>query len=138
MCCRAADGYGSPFLPGTVEAMSTVVEHGSSKLSRWLRGRRVRMAVWIALVEGVLVLFHVVPRWPAFGVAVVLIAAYLWAGRKARSASVRQSGWTIAASQALVLLIPIFALIFWTVAVIGVVILGAAALFVLFSERGRV
>ena len=35
--------------------MSTnVIEHGGGKTARWLRERRVRMAVWIALVEGVL------------------------------------------------------------------------------------
>ncbi len=50
----------------------------------------------------------------------------------------RQAGWTLAVSQAFVLLIPVFALLFWTVALVAVVILGAIALFVLFSERGRV
>lgn len=95
------------------------------------------MAVWIALVEGVLVLVHVIPRWPAFGVAVALLALWAWAGRTARSGSVREVSWTVAVSQALVLLIPIFTLIFWAVAVVAVVILGAAALFVLFSDRGR-
>ena len=119
--------------------MSTIViEHGGGKTTRWLRERRVRMAVWIALVEGVLVLVHVVPRWPAFGVALALLAAYLWVGRSARSGLVRQVGWTLAVSQALVLLIPVFAFLFWTVAIVAVVILGAVALFVLFSDRGRV
>ncbi|HET7043878.1 MAG TPA: hypothetical protein VFI37_03430 [Gaiellaceae bacterium] len=116
--------------------MSTnVIEHGSGRMARWLRERRVRMAAWIALVEGVLVIFHAIPRWPALGVAVAIVAGYLWAGRNARQPSVRQAGWILAASQALVLLIPVFALLFWTVAVVAVVILGAIALFVLFSQR---
>jgi hypothetical protein len=117
---------------------ANVIEHGGGRPTRWLRERRTRLAVWVALVEGVLVLVHVVPRWPAFGVAIAVVAAYLWVGRTSRSPLLRQAGWTLAVSQALVLLIPVFALLFWTVAVVAVVILGAVALFVLFSERGRV
>lgn len=118
--------------------MSTsVIEPGSSKASRWLRERRTRMAFWIALVEGVLVLIHAIPRWPAFGVAIAVLGVYLLFARNARSGLVRESGWTLGVSQALVLLVPVFAFVFWTVAVVAVVILGAVALFVLFSERGR-
>jgi len=116
-------------------ASQGVVEHGSGKVSRWLRERRLRMAVWIALVEGVLVLVHAIPRWPALGVAIAIVLLYLWAGRNARPGAVREGGWILAASQAFVLLIPVLTFVFWTVALIAVVVLGAVALFVLFSRR---
>jgi hypothetical protein len=114
---------------------ANVIEHGSGKTTRWLRERRIRMAAWIALAEGVLVLVHAIPRWPALAVALVIVAGYLWAGRNARPGVVREGGWILAVSQALVLLIPVFMLIFWTVALVAVAILGAIALFVLFSRR---
>ena len=116
-------------------ATQGVIEHGSGRMTRWLRERRVRLAAWIALVEGVLVLVHAVPRWPAIGVAVAIVLLYLWGGRNARPGPVREGGWVLAVSQALVLLIPVFAFLFWTVALVAVVILGAVALFVLFSRR---
>lgn len=116
--------------------MSTgVIEHGSGRTTRWLRERRTKMAVWIALVEGVLVLVHAIPRWPALAVALAIVALYFWTGRNARPPVVRQAGWILAVSQALVLLIPVFALVFWTIALVAVVILGAVALFVLFARR---
>ena len=30
-----------------------LVEHGSSRMARWLRARRVRIAFWIAVGEGI-------------------------------------------------------------------------------------
>jgi len=29
-----------------------VIEHGTSKSGRWLRARRVRLVLWVAVVEG--------------------------------------------------------------------------------------
>ena len=48
-----------------------LVEHRSTPLSRWLRAKRLRIAAWIAVGEGVLVLIHAVPRL----LALVLAAA---------------------------------------------------------------
>jgi hypothetical protein len=116
--------------------MSTnVIDHGAGKTTRWLRDRRIRLAVWIALVEGVLVLVHVIPRWPALAVAFVIVAVYLWAGRSPSRPTIRQAGWILAVSQAFVLLIPVLALFIWSVALVAVVILGAVALFVLFTDK---
>lgn len=112
-----------------------VIEGGQSRPGRWLRERRFRLAIWIALVEGLLVLVHVIPRWPALGLAIAIVLAYFWAGRSSRQAAIREAGWILAVSQSLVLLVPVFAFLFWTVALIGVVILGIVALFVLFTDR---
>ena len=48
--------------------------HRSTPLSRWLRARRLRIAAWIAVAEGVLVLIHAVPRIPAMILVPVLAA----------------------------------------------------------------
>jgi len=55
-------------------ASQGVIEHGSGKVSRWLRERRLRMAVWIALVEGVLVLVDAIDWWVVVALAVVGVA----------------------------------------------------------------
>ena len=36
------------------------MEHGTSRTERWLRARRVRIALWIAVIEGILVVVHVI------------------------------------------------------------------------------
>jgi cytochrome b561 len=112
------------------------IEHGSSKASRWLRERRLRIALWTAAIEGILVAFlHDVSRWTVIGVAIVAVAFYVYAGRDSRSATVRQIAWIAAASQALAVLAVLLAFIlFWT-ALILVVIFAAVALLILFSDR---
>ncbi|MDQ2982667.1 MAG: hypothetical protein M3R70_01900 [Actinomycetota bacterium] len=112
-----------------------VVEHGTSRLGRWLRARRLRIAVWIALIEGLLIIVHAVPRLTALIVAGSIVAIYLWAGRRIDWDAGRQLGWIIATSQALVLLVPVFLIFVWTLAVVVVAILGVIALVALFSER---
>ncbi|MGB2954207.1 MAG: hypothetical protein WBB74_12575 [Gaiellaceae bacterium] len=111
------------------------VEHGSSRLGRALRARRLRTAGIIALVEALLVVVHAIPRLPALIVAGAIVGVYLWAGRHIRSDAARQLGWIVAVSQALVLLVPIFAFFFWTLAIVALAVLGVIALMALLSER---
>ncbi len=137
MRCAAAGVFGSRFHAGTVEPMAgmPMIEHGSTRGGRWLRERRLRFAVWIAVVEGLLVVVHAIPRWPALIVAGLVIAAYLFVGRNVRSDGMRQIGWIAAASQAFLALIPILFIVVGTLALIAVGILAVIALVVLFTER---
>ena len=59
-----------------------LVEHGSTPLGRWLRARRLRIAAWVALIEGLLVLIHAVPRIPAIILAAAIIVFYFGFGRQ--------------------------------------------------------
>ena len=111
------------------------LEHGSSRAGRWLRDRRVRLAFWIALIEGLLVVFGPISRWGAFFVAAIVIAFYFVVGRELRSDAVRQASWIAAVSQALVAMIPVLVILVGTLALVAVAILGALALFALFAER---
>ena len=111
------------------------VDHDSSRSGRWLRERRLRLAVWIAVIEGILVVVGVIPKWLAILVAVAVLAWYFLSGREARSISVRQVGWVAAASQAAILLIPVVAFFVTTLSLIVLGILAAIALVVLFTER---
>ena len=112
-----------------------VVAHGSTRAGRWLRERRLRLAVWIAVLEGLLVVVHVIPRWPALLIAGLIITAYLAWVRTSRSDATRQVGWILAGSQAMLALVPIVFIVVGTLALIVVGVLAVVALVVLFTER---
>jgi hypothetical protein len=112
-----------------------VLEHGTSRTGRWLRERRLRIAFWVAVVEGILVVVHAIPRWPALIVAAAGILVYFAWGRESDSDTVHQATWTLAASQALMILVPILVIVIGTFALIAVGILAVVALFLLFTER---
>lgn len=111
------------------------LEHGSSKLGRWLRARRIRIAFWIAVAEGILIVFHAISWWLAIGIALLVVVGWFGLADRVRSDTVRQGWWIAAVSQALVALVPVFVLIVGTVALILVGILAVVALVLLFSSR---
>jgi hypothetical protein len=112
-----------------------VIEHRQSRLGRWLRTRRLRIALWIAVIEGILVVFHLIPWWAALVIAAAALGVYVAAARNAGSDVVRQAGWIAAASQVAVVLVPILVLIVGTVALVVVGILAIVALVFLFADR---
>lgn len=107
----------------------------ASRAGRWLRERRLRSALLIAVVEGALVAFDVIPWWLAVLVAAGAIALYFWAGRDLQWDAGRQLSWIAAVSQALVVLVPFLVFLVGTLALIAVGILAVLALIALFSER---
>jgi hypothetical protein len=112
-----------------------LVEHGSTPLGRWLRAKRLRIAAWIALAEGVLVLIHVIPRIPALILAAAILVFYFGFGRQVRIDSLRQVSWIAATSQALMILVPVLAALIGGLAIIALVALAVVALFVLLQDR---
>ena len=112
-----------------------LVEHGSTPLGRWLRAKRLRIAAWIALAEGVLVLIHVIPRIPALILAAAILVFYFGFGRHVRVDSLRQASWIAATSQALMILVPVLAALIGGLAIIALVALAVVALFVLLQDR---
>lgn len=115
---------------------NAVIEHGTSRSGRWLRERRVRVSLWIAIIEGVVV--AVSPdftRWTILVIAIALLALYSLLFRAANSDTVRQVGWILAASQLMALLVVIFAFFVKWLAIAVVVGLAVAALIYLFTDR---
>jgi len=113
------------------------VEHGSSRTGRWLRARRIKIALWIAVLEGIVVAFaHDVSRWTVIAVAIPLLALYVVWGRNARSYTVRQLGWIAGASQALAVVVVILAFVLSWLALVLAGIFAAIALLFLLSDRG--
>lgn len=117
-------------LPG-----GSLIDHGSSRAGRWLRDRRLRLAFWIAFFEGLLVVLHVLPWIAAIALAAAAVGLYVWIGREARSDIARQVSWIAAASQALMVLVPILIIVIGWLAILAVAILAVVALFLLFADR---
>jgi len=113
-----------------------VIEHGTTKTGRWLRARRIRLVLWIAVVEGILVaLLHDVTRWTVILIAALCIAVYgLW-GRNSDSDTVRQVTWIAGASQALAVLLVLLAFIVPLLVLALVVVFAIAAIAFFFIDQ---
>ena len=112
-----------------------VVEHGTTRAGRWLRDRRLKIALVIALVEAVLVVVDVLSGWLALGLAAAILALYVFVGRNATSDAVRQASWIAALSQVLVALVPVLVIVVGTIALVAVALLAIVALFALLADR---
>src|SRR5919106_5324904 len=106
----------------------SVLEHGTSRTGRWLREKRVRFALAIAVAEGLLVAVDVIDWLPALLVALLLMLFYFAYGRKLRWDWAREASWVAATSQAFVALIPVLVIIVGTLALIGVAVIAVVAL----------
>jgi hypothetical protein len=112
-----------------------LIEHGSSRTGRWLRERRVRVAVWIAVIEAIFILLHTI-SWPiALVVAIAVVALYFSVGNRLSSDTAGQVAWIAAVSQALVMLVPVLLILVGTLALIVLGALAVVALVLLFSQR---
>jgi hypothetical protein len=106
-----------------------------SPAGRWLRERRFRLALWIAVVEGILVLFGVIPKLAAVLIALGVIVGYFAAGKNLKQSVVREGALIAMGSQALVILVPLFLIIVGWLAILALVVLAVVAVFVLLSRR---
>ena len=113
------------------------IEHQTSRLGRWLRARRVRLALGIAVIEGIIVAFRGdVSRWTVVAIAIPLLALYVFWGRNARSHTFRQISWIAGASQALAVVVVILAFILDWLALLLAGIFAVIAVLYLISDRG--
>jgi len=102
-----------------------------------LRQNRIKISLWVAAIEGLLTVVHVIPHLAVYVLAVVAIAFYAAAGRTYTSTFGRQLSWIFAASQAAAVLVPIVWFVAKWVAVIAIALIAVAALVFLFMERDR-
>jgi hypothetical protein len=113
------------------------IEHGTTRTGRWLRHRRIRITLWIAVIEGIIVaLLHDISRWTVIALAIPILALYVFWGRSAKSDTVRQVLWIGGASQALAVVVVILAFLLDWLALLLAGIFAAIALLFLFSDRG--
>jgi hypothetical protein len=112
-----------------------VIEHRESSWARSLRRNRLKLALGIAAVEGILVIAGALPWWAVVVLSAAAIAVYVGYGREHTRADVRQATWIAAVSQLVVVLVPIAVVVATAVAVAVVIVLAVVALVVLLRER---
>ncbi len=105
-------------------------------MGRWLAQRRFQFALWIAVVEGVIVAFSQNVSWVVvLIIAVPFILFYILAGRTLESDAGRQLAWIAGASQTFVVLLAVLFKIIGLLFIILIAILGVVALVFLYSDR---
>ena len=115
-----------------------VIESGSSRAGRWLRERRLRFALWIAVLEGVVVAVRGdISRWTVVGIAALVLVIYMLVRENVRWDAARQVVWIVAASQVLALLVVILAFVVGLVALVLVALFAIVALAYLFTDLRR-
>jgi len=100
-----------------------------------LRERRLRAALFVGLLESLFVVFGDL-RW--FWVVAAALAAgafYVFVARNARSATLREIGWTASASQLIALVVPILWELVKVLAVVVLVLMAAVLLALLVRDR---
>jgi amino acid transporter len=111
------------------------IEHGTDRLGRFLRENRLKIALLVALVEGVLVLVGEIDWWVVVLVAIAAVFLYISRGRKTRSQKLREVSWIVAVSQLAVVLVPALALVLTALAIFVLIVLAVVALVVLLRDR---
>jgi hypothetical protein len=112
----------------------SVIDGDSSRAGRWLRQRRIRIALWLAVFEGIVVAIKGESKWVVAIIAALVLVIYASLRDRLNWDAGRQVLWIVAASQVLALLVAIFAFILESIAVILVVIIAVAALVYLFAD----
>src|SRR5207244_10621395 len=93
---------------GTLKHMTTqALEHGSSRSGRWLRERRLRVTLWIAAVEGLLYLVHVLHWWEAVVMAAIGVGIWWTGGRNSPIPPFWQASVGFGSFELLVLWVPV-------------------------------
>ena len=116
----------------------TAAERHTTSTGRWLYQRRLRIALGIAVLEGILVALEKdFTRWTLIIISAPIIAFYLFAGRSLESDTGRQLAWIAAAAQAFAVILTIVALVIGAFVLIIAGVFAAIALILLFGERDR-
>ena len=111
-----------------------VIEHRQGASALWLRERRLRIALLIAFVESLLVLFSA-HGWRYVTIAVIVaLAAYWFVGRR-RPGVIYEITWVAAVSQLLAVLVPVLWVLVKTLALIVLIGLAVFLLAALLLDR---
>jgi hypothetical protein len=116
----------------------TAADHERSGTALWLERRRLKIALGIAVLEGIVVALSAdFSRWTVIIISAPIIAFYVFAGRSLQSDTGRQLAWIAAATQAFAILLCVVALLIGSFALIAAGLLAAVAVILLLGERDR-
>jgi hypothetical protein len=111
------------------------IEHRSSRASRWLHERRFRAALFIGLIESLLVVLGNLGWFWVVAAAAVALTLHFLARNRIRSATVREVLWTLAASQLIAVVVPVLWELVQFVAIVVLVIMAVILLALLVLDR---
>jgi hypothetical protein len=111
-----------------------VVEHGESARARRLRRNRLKIALVVAAIEGIVVLAGGIPWWFVVILAVGAVAVYI-AVRDRNRPELLQLAWIAAFSQLVLVLVPVIAGFLLVLAIVIVVAFALIALVALARDR---
>ena len=115
-----------------------MIEAHSSRASRWLRERRLRLALWIAVLEGIVVAIRGdLSRWTVLVIAALVLLLYMSLRDRITWDAGRQVLWIVASSQVMALLVVILAFVVGVIALVLVGLFAVVALVYLFSDLRR-
>jgi hypothetical protein len=112
-----------------------ILEHGETPRGRQIRRNRLRLAILVAAIEGVLVLAGAIPWWGVVLAAAAALAADASA-RRLEWQTARQVTWIALVSQLIVVLVPLAAALVFVLALVVVVVVAIAAAAALLYHRG--
>jgi hypothetical protein len=102
----------------------------------WLAQRRLKIALGIAVVEGILVAVEKdFTRWTVIIISAPIIAFYLFAGRSIASDTGRQLSWIVAAAQTFAAILAVLAIVIKLFVLIIAGVFAVIALILLLGER---
>ena len=117
-----------------MEEIPATVEHCETRQLRYLRRRRLQIALLVAAVEGILVLAGSIPWWAAVAAAVVALVLR-FAARDVKSPEAQELTWILAVSQLIVVLVPVAAAVLTALAIVTLVLVVTLALVLLLRDR---
>ncbi len=112
-----------------------VLEHRAGRTGRWLRDRRGRLALIVAIVETALVLAGVLGWFWIVLLAGVIFTFHLFIGRRARFDWLRELSWIATIAQTLPVLVPIAIVVVGTLVVLAILAGAVVVLALLFLGR---
>jgi hypothetical protein len=117
-------------------SVEPVIEHRESSSHRWLRERRLRIALLIAFIESLLVLFsdH---GWRYVLIAAAIAVVLYFLGKRTSSTVIHELTWIFATSQLVSVLVPALWVLLRTLAIIVLVLIGLFLLAILLLDRPR-
>lgn len=100
-----------------------------------LRRHRIRIALWTAALEGIIVVFsHEATKWTVLFLAVIALLLWLLA-RNSRSLVLRQLSWIFATSQFLALVLVLLGVIVKWALVLGLILFAVLGVVYLIVDR---
>jgi hypothetical protein len=112
----------------------TIIRRGESREARFLRRRRLQIALVAAAVEAVFVLSGSIPWWIVLVSAPAAVGLYAWL-RTSTAPTVRHLAWIVAVSQLVVVFVPVLAAALTLIAIVLLAIVLAVVLGALLRDR---